>query len=637
MLILIERQRVKIDQMRAGLRKLFPKLRTLEKVVLVLLALYVLVPPLRLATLVFLWIFGGFLALRYVRLLSRKALWRLRNRLVIAYLFIAVVPVVLILVLAGIGGYVLLGQVAAHLVSSELERRLAEMKEPARTMAQATPFRRPEVLPYLHHRFPGMEVQIAGNIVFRYPDNAVLAAPPKGWKEASGVIQKEGRLYGWAHAVNQGREVTIVAPLTSDFLTSLVPSLGDVSVLSESANTGRVPPRYNRFDADLFWAALVSAGVWEAPNKVESILLPIHTRPSAVLGAVFGPRVQFTQGVLYLFLGVATAFLIVELVSLIFGISLSRTITRAVHSLYEGTQKVREGAFSHRIEVRGSDQLAELGKSFNIMTENLERLIAVEKEQQRLQSELEIAREVQNQLFPKEIPALQTLALAGVCHPARMVSGDYYDFLCLADSSVALAIGDVAGKGISAALLMASIQSIMRTLLTGVAPMAAAAGNGGTRRGFSTAHLVEQLNRQLHCNTSAEKYATFYFGLYDEQSSLLTYTNAGHPPPILLRNGEAQCLEVTGTIVGAFPFSNYEERQILLRSGDLLVAYTDGISEPENEYGEMFGEERLKDVLVKYAARDSAEIMSRVVESVRQWTGVSELQDDMTLLLARRL
>jgi len=187
-------------------------------------------------------------------------------------------------------------------------------------------------------------------------------------------------------------------------------------------------------------------------------------------------------------------------------------------------------------------------------------------------------------------------------------------------------------------LLMAAIQSTVRTQLTAGVPVAAVAGNGGGAPRFSTASLVTQLNKQLYANTSPEKYATFYFAVYDEETSLLTYTNAGHLQPILLRDGNPQMLEVTGTVVGAFPFARYEEKQLKLNSGDLLVAYTDGITEPENEYGEMFGEQRLKDVLVKYASQDGAEVIARVLESVRHWTGeTSEPQDDMTLLVARRI
>jgi sigma-B regulation protein RsbU (phosphoserine phosphatase) len=160
-------------------------------------------------------------------------------------------------------------------------------------------------------------------------------------------------------------------------------------------------------------------------------------------------------------------------------------------------------------------------------------------------------------------------------------------------------------------------------------------GNGHPR--FSAARLVSQLNKQLYANTSPEKYATFYFGLYNDDTSVLTYTNAGHLPPLLLRDGDFTDLAVTGTVVGAFPFSIYEEQEVKLRSGDLLVAYTDGIVEPENEYGEQFGENRLRDLLGRYANRESDEIIARVMESVEQWTNSSELQDDMTILMVRHV
>src|SRR6185436_2075600 len=146
------------------------------------------------------------------------------------------------------------------------------------------------------------------------------------------------------------------------------------------------------------------------------------------------------------------------------------------------------------------------------------------KEKEKLESELEIARQVQAQLFPKEVPKLQTLELMGTCHPARIVSGDYYDFIPLDGRSTALIIGDIAGKGISAALLMASVQSSLHAQLT-----------IGMNGGVSTATLVSRLNRQLYESTPPEKYATFYCGLYDEESGFLRYTNAGHLAPILIR------------------------------------------------------------------------------------------------------
>jgi sigma-B regulation protein RsbU (phosphoserine phosphatase) len=149
--------------------------------------------------------------------------------------------------------------------------------------------------------------------------------------------------------------------------------------------------------------------------------------------------------------------------------------------------------------------------------------------------------------------------------------------------------------------------------------------------------LVEHLNRQLYASTSPEKYATFCFGIYEDRTGRFTYTNAGHLQPILLRRGAARLLEVTGTVVGAFPNCAYEERHIDLEPGDLLVFYTDGVAEPENAYEEAFGEQRLIDVVLRHAHRDGPEIISKVMEAVDQWTGAPELSDDMTIVLARRV
>ncbi|HVN07296.1 MAG TPA: SpoIIE family protein phosphatase [Bryobacteraceae bacterium] len=599
------------------------------------------------------WIAGIVLVIRLARTGVKKLIWRLRNRLIVAYAFIALVPVVLILVLVFVSTYLLTAQMAVYLINSELDRRTNVLRGTASAIAETPAARRQEVVErtqdFTRRMFPATEVLVDDGAESRYPPESRIASPPAGWKDASGIIVKDRQLYSWAHVRTSGTQVTIMAPLGQDFLSSLVPGIGQVSFrdFAESANElegepsrsqpARIPPKNNFADIQVHWGSLVPVSFWNSPeNKANRGLLLVNTRMSAVLSTVFGNNIAFGdmaygQVIWGAFLVTVTLFLIVELVSLVIGVSISRTITSAVHELYEGTRRVKEGDFSHRIPVRGNDQLAELGSSFNTMTENLERLIVVAKEKERLQSELEIAREVQSQLFPKDVPGLKTMTLTGVCNPARVVSGDYYDFMPF-DSSLAFAIGDVAGKGISAALLMAAIQSTMRMQLTaGCLP-----ANGGAPH-LSTAAMVSRLNKQLYANTSPEKYATFYFALYDEKTQTLTYTNAGHLPPILLHNGVPEYLQVTGTVVGAFPFSRYDEMQVQLSSGDVLVAYTDGVVEPENEYGEMFGEKRLTDLLAKNAGRGSEEIIARVMEAVQQWTGpTAELSDDMTIVVARR-
>ena len=254
-----------------------------------------------------------------------------------------------------------------------------------------------------------------------------------------------------------------------------------------------------------------------------------------------------------------------------------------------------------------------------------------------MQNELEIAREVQNQLFPKAVPKLERLRITAACRPARMVSGDYYDYQKVQNGSAAIAMGDVAGKGISAALLMATVQSSFRSELRGAIEISSAVEPGQPPGEISTAGLVHHLNQQIFNFTAPEKFTTFFFGLWDESSRTLTYTNAGHLPPILIHEGQVSRLEVNGMVVGAFPFAKFGSSQIHMAPGDLMVFFTDGISEPENEYGEDFGEERLVDMLVKNVDLPEDRLLELVMEAAQQWSGQAELQDDMTLVMIRSL
>ena len=585
-------------------------------------------------------IFMGVLAIVKIgRMAMRNLIWRLRNRLIVAYLFIAVVPIVLILALMLVTSYALIGQMAVYLVNRELENRMRTLSFPAETLTRA-PARDPQTaltraLPMLRRGFPSFEMLATGEQTFRYPPDSNLSSPPEPWKNASGLItRKDGdndRLFAWAHSEQGGNEVTILAPITSELLATLVPGIGDVTFpgYTQRPSKSNVPPAMNGLDIPVSFLYPVFVPSWENPQgQLQKLYFVVDTRYSAVLGIVFGQKADWSELAMTFLMTLISVFLLVEMVSLWAGIKLTRAITGAVHELYEGTQHVQEGDFSYRIPVKGTDQIAELGGSFNTMTENLGRLIVVAKEKERLESELAIARDVQNQLFPKDVPFTRSLELKGVCSPARMVSGDYYDFMALPNDGLAFAIGDVAGKGISAALLMATIQSTMRTQLS--------AANGSSAR-LSAATMVATLNRQLYATTSPEKYATFYFALYDDALHTLTYTNAGHLAPMLLHGNDLQMLDSTGTVVGAFPVAIYEEKTVTLEHGDVLLAYTDGIVEPENVYGEMFGEDRLKDLLVKYARADSTELIARTMEAVVHWTGAGELQDDMTMVVARRL
>ncbi|MCU1329532.1 MAG: serine phosphatase [Bryobacterales bacterium] len=610
-----------------------------------------------------------------LKALFRKStiIWRLRNRLMVTYVFIGGVPILLILVLSFLGAWIVVGQVATYLVTSELTRRAGMLENPARFLARARPSERAAVaaglVPLLRDKVPGVEIVVTGAGGLNFPEGTKLEPPPKEWTDYTGVVRRNGRYYLMGFARNGETEALLLAPLGGPALSNLIPGIGEISIynfpegvagtLEDPAPdkgirvqsrtskavrfgdrdvdftpsvAGAVPAQYGILDRPFWWVNEIEVAEWTQPNVRRQIGIEVTTRTSAVLATVFSGHFEFAEKTLYAFIGVVGLLAFVELISVVIGISMTRTITGAVHNLYQGTVRIGLGDFTARVPVKGTDQLADLGDSFNKMTQQLSGLVEVAKEKERLQSEVSIATEVQSRLFPLSAPLMQTIQLLGTCEPARSVSGDYYDYLRLPSGNLALAIGDVAGKGISAALLMASIQSIMRTQL-----VAGLIREGAVDGHFSTATIVEQLSRQLYANTSSEKYATFFFGVYDDTSRILRYTNAGHLSPLLISSGNISPLEVTGTVIGMFPSVSYEERTVGIAAGDLLIAYTDGITEPENSYGEEFGIERLADIVLKNQKCELPEMVARVRESVRLWSGAPELPDDMTVLIARGL
>jgi len=293
-----------------------------------------------------------------------------------------------------------------------------------------------------------------------------------------------------------------------------------------------------------------------------------------------------------------------------------------VGDLYDATLRVRRGDFSHRVRVHQHDQLGALGESFNEMTASVSELIQEQQQRQRLENELSIAREVQQQLFPHTLPQLPGLQLAAICRPARSVSGDYYDFIPLGTSRLGIALADISGKGISAALLMASLQASLRS-------NAMLDGRGGT------AALVERLNRQLFKNTSDDRYATFFYSVYDSDTRTLTYTNAGHLAPFFVNAGRVQQLDEGGTVVGLFEEVPYTQGTLKVEPGSVLVAFSDGLTEPENVYGEEFGMERLKEEVLRQANVPPSRAAANLIAAAEQWAGSAEQADDMTVVVVR--
>jgi serine phosphatase RsbU (regulator of sigma subunit) len=264
---------------------------------------------------------------------------------------------------------------------------------------------------------------------------------------------------------------------------------------------------------------------------------------------------------------------------------------------------------------------------FDEMTQAIEarrRAVAeYEEGQRRARQELEIAQQVQARLFPQRLPPIPTLDYAGVCLQARSVGGDYYDFLDLGNERVALVIGDIAGKGIAAALLMANLQANLRSQCVNAVE--------------HPERVLNLVNRLLFENTVAGAYATLVFAEFDCCTGRVRFANCGHVPALVVRrDGSIERLDSTCTVLGMFEDWQCAMAGSQMNSGDMLALYTDGVTESFNEAQEEFGEDRLIEALRRNCRLSARELAAAVVEEVAQFSGKEQF-DDITLIIAKRL
>src|ERR1700691_5932934 len=682
------------------------------------------------------------------RVLKRKILWRLRNRLIVTYVFIGVIPAVLLVAMSLIAIYLFAGQFASFVVTSEINSQLRSMQAVNAAVGNELAARiekgeapTAESLEGLRKRdrtwarrrvgaWHGTRVLVQSSSAqnpspisfpefFNKNGNAFAKEIREGqpFKE---IVREEGELYLRVASVFQvGQEqLTVVTgePLDQNLVAEIATNLGEITlyaagisldekrprvlkqssgkestqnssgsptsltvkpetnnnavvinednqdisvkgkdeVLRPTFTVGALPAAASAMDREITFGTPLPVVDWKTGDMERAgALVKVRTRPSVLYNHLFAALGDIARGIEYILLGVLIFFAIIELVALIIGTRMTRTVTGAVAQLYDATKNVDRGDFSHRIPVKSSDQLAQLSLSFNSMTESIEKLIQEQKEKQRLEGELAIAQEVQAQLFPRQVSELESLEVHGFCRPARTVSGDYYDFLTASSHKLILAVGDISGKGISAALLMATIHSAVRAYSVESLPqmresmsrepvaVGAVAGAGRIMAAWpegievSPGALLGLLNHQLYESTPPEKYATLFLGIYDGRSHRLTYSNGGHLPPILIgRDGAVRRLEAGGTVIGLFDNMTYDEGCVEMHPGEIFLAYSDGVTEPENEFGE-FGEDRLIALVSAHRHLPLIQISQSVTSAVEDWIGDNEQPDDITLVLAR--
>jgi len=619
------------------------------------------------------------------RWLKRRILWRLRNRLIVTYVFIGVIPVILLLTLAFAAGYLFAGQFAGFLVTSELDSQMRgveaansaisnELAARLERGGSATPeslaglkrrnraWNKRQVCAWLGAKQLTIDVGVQAP-PFGFPSflddaNNSYARAMRANRPFRSIVRDHGELFlrvATSLPLATGKLVVVTSePLDRELVGEIAENLGEVTLYPAGI---RFPPTFTvgtlsdtsgNLDRVIHFGTPLPIVDWTTGTDQFPGTLGIRTLPSLLYSRLFASLGDFATGVEEGLLAILVFFAVIEMVALFIGTRMTRTVTAAVAQLYAATTHVDRGDFSHRIPVRSNDQLAQLSLAFNSMTESIEKLILEQKEKQRLEGELAIAQEVQEQLFPRQIVQLESLEVHGFCRPARTVSGDYYDFLTASPHKMILAMGDISGKGISAALLMATIHSAVRAYSVESLPQLqeAMAVGAGAASGLMTAArpegieispgaLLSLLNHQLYESTPPEKYATLFLAIYDGVTRRLNYSNGGHLPPLLVsQDGTLRRLEKGGTVVGLFENKSYEEGSVDMFPGEIFVAYSDGITEPENDFGE-FGEERLIDLIRENRHLPLPQISQIVTAAVDTWIGNAEQPDDVTLVLAR--
>jgi serine phosphatase RsbU (regulator of sigma subunit) len=323
-------------------------------------------------------------------------------------------------------------------------------------------------------------------------------------------------------------------------------------------------------------------------------------------------------------LGFGLLFIAVALIGIV---PISSRLTRHLTSLSDAAHRIAQGNYATRVPVKTTDEVGRLATAFNQMAGDVERHQRAAVEQERIKRELELGRQIQNEMLPHSPLKIGLTEIKGVSVPAREVGGDFFNYFEIghgppgAPKDVALLVGDVSGKGVGAALLMANIQASLRTRLA---------------LGQDLSALADQIDRDIEASSPGPVYATLFVGILNPATRRLRYVNAGHHPQYVLRKGRPlERMPSTGLPVGLLAGRGHAERSVQLDAGDVLFFYTDGCVEAENEQDDMFGSERLEALLVALAGGDRSDVLERVEAAISTFRGRREPFDDATMMAVR--
>ncbi len=615
---------------------------------------------------------AGFLV-RGVLALRSKLLWRIRRKLIISYLLIGMVPTVLILFFFLLSAYLVFGQVSSYILSASLEKTEAEAAQAADlavadllSTTQGEPSTAEiehilrECLSSMSPNYPGVSAAYVGGpgsdrrvVVDQMPDLLPPGETLPDWASQGyqGLLQV-GNQYlvaGFSKPPKDGAafRVLVTIPLGSalrhieqetgleaqQVLSAVSDESGGVQVETGSARSDLSVLASPSGDSPYFlrWAALVEARQWAPQDDVQTDPEPlgiilIRFSLLNIYRVIATNALELGRAILVLLGILAGLFLAIEVLAIFVGLLLARSITGSIHALSKGTEHVRQGNFSYKVQVRSRDQLGELAESFNLMTTSIQDLLRQSAEKERLEEELRIARQIQMSLLPKDTVKIPGLTIAALCLPATEVGGDYYDFISLDDRRMALLIADVSGKGTSAALYMAELKGLVLSL---------------SQIYDSPRQLLVEANKLLAATLDSRSFITMAYAVIDMDEKKMTYARAGHNPILQLThdgNG-TRVLAPEGLGLALDRGTRFEEilaeESVALRSGDLFLFFTDGLSEAMNPQADLFGESRLREIMERHSGLAPEDLRERIIDEVFAFTEGEDQHDDMTMVLVR--
>ena len=567
--------------------------------------------------------------------MARRLFYRVRAKLLVAYVLTAIVPLVIGVIFTILSWSFLLLAFSTRLVNAELDRQEAALGAAASAasgLASSSGIAKSEIDAAILGAAPQETVawSVVRNGALLTSRGEVPRAAPS-WIENdrfSGLV-RDGQKRALRAVSRKGGTVAVLELPYDETLFASMEAQSGITITNLAAvvtSSSRPRVRVTRTDASAsVGAATHDQFDWETGARSSSAII-FSIEPWKLYESLTPGRERVTTFLLYALGIIAVMFAGMYLVALLFGAALVRSITGAVHALSIGTTKLQGGDFSHRIIVRSKDQLGDLAKSFNSMSQGIEELLEQQGEKERLEEDLRVARNIQMSLLPQEYVEVEGLKIAAVCLPANEMGGDYYDLLPLSEHRLGVLIADVSGKGTSAALYMAELKGLILSL---------------SRNHDSPKFLLSELNEILAPNLDRRSFVTMTYAIFDSKKRVIKVARAGHNPLIHFdgRTGATRLLSPPGLALGfdaGGTFRNIiQEVEMPLVSGDSFLFFTDGISEAMNGRAELFGEGRLAEVLRDASGLSSDELKERILHEVRTFAAGESPHDDMTLVIVK--